>query len=125
MDAKTQKGEGLIEPGSVSQNDADQAASMITQLNQEQLKQAHKTTSISKQSAFVRFSAAERSMKPVHLAGVLPDDPEEAVSMFVLEESSSLWDWFHNLLQQAEEIVGWILQPASMIFRPCIQPTSH
>ena len=55
LDAKTQKGERLIEPGSVSQNDADQAASMITQLNQEQLKQDHKTTSIRKQSAFVRF----------------------------------------------------------------------
>ena len=55
---------------------------MITQLNQKQLKQAHKTTYIRKKSAFVRVSAAERSMKPVRLAGVLPDDAEEAAIMF-------------------------------------------
>lgn len=62
-------------------------------------------------------------MKPVRLARVLPDDAEEAAIMFVLEESSSLWDWFHNLLQKAEKIVGWLLQPVGV--GPCFQPTSR
>lgn len=111
INAKTQAGEPLIPEGSVTQADADQAAAMLSKLaNSQSTALSSWGSRVLKQTRRVDFSEGTKSQEPFHLAGVLPRNPEARTRMLTFGGSSSSWDFFHSLFEEANNIVNWSLQ---------------
>jgi hypothetical protein len=108
--AKTQTGEPLIAAGTVDPEIADQAAEAISHLSSQQTKQLLTNADFKKQTRNVKFSDHVKGIAPVHLAGMLPEDPERRAKMLSLGEISSPWDFFNCLFEEARSIVNWSLQ---------------
>ena len=102
LNAKTQSGKPLIAPGTVSQADADNAASMIQQLNAMQM-----TMHLSGSSA----SQASSSNDPVVQAKAESTDSDP-----------SLWDFFLFLYEKAREVESWFLQAVGKLLARSTSP---
>ncbi|OJD34160.1 outer membrane protein [Diplodia corticola] len=94
LDAKTQAGKPLIEPGSVSEEDAGHAAAMMQQLS----------------ATHAGKGAVAGDDKPVYLAGKLPDDTALLAEARDASQPVSPWDFFKHIFDGAKEVAAWFLQ---------------
>jgi hypothetical protein len=124
LNATTQTGESLIDPGTVSNEDADNAASMISALNKEQITMGQ-LANAGQPGPQLPSSTSRRGGKVVYVAGCLPKDPR-ILGMLATAESSdffkSPWDFFLFLFEKAEEVVSWFLQRVgeSLVQKECV-----
>lgn len=119
LNAKTQTGQRLIPDGAVDKDVANQAATAISQLSvnaQQDDKQLLANVGFKKQTRHMKFSDDVKGITPVHLAGVLPEDPERRAKMLSVGDWSTPWDFFYNLFEQAKSIVHWSLQKLGTLF---------
>jgi hypothetical protein len=106
LDAKTQTGEKLIKPGTVSSKDADAAASMISQLSKH-----HKL--VESQTLSISSSTSKGVRKIVRIAGCFEGSAiqtGEGAAAKTSDSSSTPWDFFTYLFHKAEEVGEWFLQ---------------
>ncbi|KDQ53519.1 hypothetical protein JAAARDRAFT_209881 [Jaapia argillacea MUCL 33604] len=108
LDAKTQTGENLIDPGSVTLDDANNAASIITELNKQQITIGQPTTG----QPGPKIPTRKKTGKVVHIAGCIPKDRrvQELLATTDFSSGSSPWDFFWWLVDKAEDVATWFLQ---------------
>lgn len=110
LNAKTQTGQNLIEPGTVSIDDANTAAKMIIDLNKSQVDMFGNVLALPMPTRRYQFSDKVRNETPILLAGELPSDPELLDKFTTLGSWSSPWDWFQYLLEEAKGAIYWVTQ---------------
>jgi len=127
LTAKTQTGEDLITPGTVSSSDAEQAANMISELNKLQIVQGQPSNQLKK---FInsRTMYNPSNQTPTIVAGKLPDDLGERDAFMKAISLSSWrdgWGFFPWLKRKASEAKAWVLTkigrifPTRMLFHSC------
>jgi hypothetical protein len=108
LNATTQTGEKLIEPGTVSSGDADAAASMISELSKQHML-------VGSQTPRASSSTSKGVRKVVRLAGCFEGSTVRIGEIAAANASDSIdtpWDFFAYLFDKAEEVVDWFLQTA-------------
>ena len=111
LNAKTQSGQDLIESGTVSSDDADTAATMIDELNKEQITMS--TDAGNTPGPKLPSPVSKRRRNIVHIAGRLPPGRkilQRLTTADSTDSGSSLWDYFLFLYDKAEEVESWVLQ---------------
>lgn len=110
--AKTQTGQNLITPGSVSAKDLDSAANMITELNKSQIRMDKGILATPITGRRCQFSDSLRKIKPILLAGRLPSNLEHLAKLRSLKDWSwsSPWDSFMYLLEKAKDATTWFVE---------------
>ncbi|PVF91371.1 hypothetical protein CPB86DRAFT_878560 [Serendipita vermifera] len=108
LDATTQSGKKLIEPGTVPLEEANEVASMIKALSEEH-RIMTQPENISRPGTQRPTSSSRREGEIVHIAGKLSDDPN-IVWVTTGDSSGSPWDYFLYLFEKAKDIASWALR---------------
>lgn len=107
LGATTQTGKPLIDSGSITPDEANHAAGVISQLSSTQVQMQRGIVAMPFVDRGQIFSAETRNIKLIYLFGKLPADPDLLVKITTLGSSSSPWDFFHYLFQVAEDVESW------------------
>ncbi|KAJ3460819.1 hypothetical protein MRS44_011686 [Fusarium solani] len=124
LNAKTQTGEPLIAPGAVSHQDAEQAASMINQLNKTQIFLGRPGQPLKRIDNSPKVYNP-KGKRPTILACIVGDNTPREIERFLdrLSETSwyDPWGFFSWCYEKAKQATSWVLQKIGNVLNLVIE----